>query len=262
MKNSRIPLADLQRSVKGARDLPESTLASVQNYLFRFGFVLQKEAGVDAFTIALERFREYYAESYSLKASLNGGPPIDESVLRVMGLGQCGLFRFDQVVSRAADMQAGKPVVCKWNKKKLKYKLGAGIPGSNGDELIAVQAMLDKWQGLGRVSFAVDDTSPDFEVAWKTADQDFDMTGVTIAHAGIPNCSSFPIPLPLHFDNEETWGGIGYNINGVALHEIGHILGLFDSPTPGTVMHHVFMQPEPDRQFAKEDQDELALRYP
>ena len=83
------------------------------------------------------------------------------------------------------------------------------------------------------------------EVRWQPAnDPDHDMVGGIVAHADWPGkCAvvTHELPKPLHFDVtghawavEETTGA--YDIETIALHEIGHLLGLRHSTVRGSVM--------------------------
>lgn len=62
----------------------------------------------------------------------------------------------------------------------------------------------------------------------------FDGRGGTIAHAFAPTDGRF------HFDEDETWtvgaGAGAFDLGTIALHEIGHLLGLGHSSVPGAIM--------------------------
>jgi hypothetical protein len=85
----------------------------------------------------------------------------------------------------------------------------------------------------------------DIRIEWRpAADPDHSLVGNAIAHSDYPpGCSvvTNDYPKPLHFDDGETWvdGAVegGFDIETVALHELGHLLGLKHNGIPGTVMY-------------------------
>jgi hypothetical protein len=145
--------------------------------------------------------------------------------------------------------------VCAWDRRNLSYQFGTAGAAmittdvSQGVAINAIRRALATWVGAGvgltfRVltgEFAFD---ADIRIEWRqAADPDFSMVGNVVAHADYPpSCSvvTTDYPKPLHFDDGETWvdGAVpgGLDIESVALHELGHLLGLDHSTVAGTVM--------------------------
>jgi len=103
----------------------------------------------------------------------------------------------------------------------------------------------------------------DVIVEWRPAnDPDFSLVGGLIAHADFPpphSLTTSRLPLPLHFDDEEAAWCEGmmpgcFDIQTIALHEIGHLLGLSHSTTPDSVMFPQFKE-----NHARHDLDSLDI---
>ena len=103
--------------------------------------------------------------------------------------------------------------------------------------------------------------NPNIVIDWRNAnDPDHTMVGPTIAHADFPiGCGvvTNTFPRPIHFDDSEHAWSIGAVINAmdvesVALHEIGHILGLAHSNVAGAVMS-TSISPNSTKRILQED---------
>jgi len=110
----------------------------------------------------------------------------------------------------------------------------------------AVAAALATWASVTPITFtllpdcglafdAVDCTAPDIRVGFGTGDHgagandpDFDGPGGTAAHAFFPPPNGSSASGDLHLDDAERWStnGDGVDLQSVALHELGHSLGL------------------------------------
>jgi hypothetical protein len=86
--------------------------------------------------------------------------------------------------------------------------------------------------------------NPNFSIAWLSGDHgdgnSFDGPGRILAHAFYPPPCGGAHSGKMHFDEDESWattpGRTDIDQESIALHEIGHLLGLAHSTVPGSVM--------------------------
>ncbi len=146
-------------------------------------------------------------------------------------------------------------VAVAWGTKTLKYHLGR-FSTDLREEICwaAVRRAFDTWEaaGVGLDFVRVTEVAEaNIAIHWGPAeDPDLGASGMrggTLAHADFPPGASIlreshaRDQLPLHFDDSEhVWvdGAVfnAFDIETVALHEIGHCLGLYHSNVRGAVM--------------------------
>ncbi|HBH54692.1 MAG TPA: hypothetical protein DDY91_22645 [Planctomycetaceae bacterium] len=209
-----------------------AAVGEMQSYLKRFGYLNRNESiklgTLDDQTIdALKSFQRFLG--------LDPTGRTDAATLKAFLQKRCGL----------PDSPVAFQAVGPWTRRNLSYAFGnltnqvTAVAAQT-----AIQNALNTWQGAGvGLSFTQVQTSqnPDILIEWRPAnDPDLNMTGTILAHADFPPGFSIIVkglPLPVHFDNSETWAiGANTDIQTVALHELGHILGLGHSSVAGAVM--------------------------
>jgi len=228
------------------------SVVEVQNFLKRFGYFI--DAVAEGLTPERGRLDEVtvralvdYQRFYSV------GPDdgsLDASTRELMAAPRCGM----------PDVYPGPTprylIVCAWRLRSFSYEFGnvtTDVSVLTEFAKNAVRRAFATWAAAGvGLSFQekVWPGAPaDFRVDWRqAADPDTNMVGNIVAHSDFPRgCSAVTNipPKPLHFDDEEhTWadGAVPgkLDIETVALHEIGHLMGLAHTatnPPAGNVMY-------------------------
>jgi hypothetical protein len=226
-------------------------VAGVQRYLQKYGYLnagFKLELLDDPTQEALREFQR--------RRQIQENGEINIDTIRKMMEPRCGMKDIAQRLLDIGDNDGSASSGCSYKGfKKLTYGFRNFDAGTHLDEelikSIISEAFL-KWEAIIEIPFVGPSpvTASDFSIGWykrmhKINDipcNNFDNTGGDIGHAFPPAPCSPKLAGECHFDADESWeaitsGGV-LNLNIVALHEIGHLLGLVGhSDTIGDVMH-------------------------
>lgn len=240
-------------------------VTALQTLLTQFGY-LRGSYDPDQFCPATQRAVRRFQRFYGLKCDGIAG-----SITKgLMEESRCGVT--DIPVSPGGTA-LGAPFVlrgCKYQRNDLTYAFINGtsdLPGGREREI--VQQAFRAWEGVANLRFSeVQATqNPDFRIAWRSGNHGdgsgFDGPGNTLAHAFFPPPCGGPNAGDMHFDEAETWiedpSENGILLLQVAIHEIGHLLGLSHSQDNSAIMFAFY---SPDRvNLAQDDIDGITTLY-
>ena len=247
------------------RDVENEEVAALQAILTTFGY-LRGTYEPGRFCRFTERAVRRYQRFYGLKSDGIVGPITKQNLERP----RCGV---PDIFVNARGAGVSAPYVlrgCEYNRQLLTYAFLNGTDDLTGErERQIVRQAFDAWANIADLRFTEVQPveSPDFRIAWRLGDhgdgESFDGPGNTLAHAFFPPPCGGPNAGDLHFDEGEVWiedpGDNGIVLQHVAIHEIGHLLGLSHSQDETAIMYAYY---SPERgQLAQDDIDGIRALY-
>nr|XP_023026184.1 matrix metalloproteinase-2-like [Leptinotarsa decemlineata] len=233
--------------------LQESKFAQIPSgealkFLKRFGYVqedngeseaLYTEEGISDIIKTMQRF-----------GAIEETGVFDNATLKLMSSPRCGV----PDIIRSSRQKRFVLGPSGWEKRNLTYYLANWSPKLGEDMIVKnIQKALDIWADYGRLHFRrVLNPDADIIVAFGSGYHGdifpFDGPGNILAHAFFPSTHD-PMGGDIHFDDDEMWvDGIenkeGTQFFAVALHELGHSLGLAHTPVESSVMFPYYKLPE------------------
>lgn len=231
----------------------------IQEYLKEFGYLNSEiyEKGIldDLTSVALAKYQKFF--------NLPHTGIFDVITKDSMTKPRCGL---------PDNSELDFSITCKWeNKTELTYAFGVTTSDISGSTPFqAVRNAFLTWQNCIPLNFREVNSSqsPDIFIEWRASpDSDHNMGATTLAHADYPPKCGFinkTLPRPLHFNENISWciGTIKdqYDIESVALHEIGHLLGLGHSNDANSIMFAT-INPNTIKKMSKDDLDGVRSLY-
>ncbi|KAK8497454.1 hypothetical protein V6N12_016978 [Hibiscus sabdariffa] len=234
-------------------------LHKLKKYLQNFGYLTYKNKthfDDDDFDETLESAVRTYQLNYNLKASGS----LDANTVSRMMRPRCAVADIVNGTSRMRSARKrhrhsgselfhtvshysffdGEP---RWPASKYSLTF-AFLPGTRDDAINPVSRAFQTWAENTHFSFSrtEDYVNADIRVSFESGEHgdgsSFDGPGGTLAHAFAPINGTF------HYDAEEPWSVMpdpgAYHLETLALHEIGHLLGLGHSSIQGAIMYPTF----------------------
>ncbi|KAK4875143.1 hypothetical protein RN001_011565 [Aquatica leii] len=227
----------------------------VINYLVRFGYVEKERSyNKDQVKEGLKKLQQFFG--------LPVTGVVDDATLELIKKPRCGVPDIMTNHTRYVIGSAG------FNKKSITYKFGRYSPKVSSASVDAdVKFALGLWGASGGLTFSIANSNADILLDFVTKVHNdpypFDGPSGVLAHAFYPPTS---YSGDVHFDEEENWKimtapSTGIDFFSVAVHELGHSLGLDHSTVASAVMYPTYQYIPKSRGLDNDDKLGIAAIY-
>ncbi|XP_055914227.1 matrix metalloproteinase-2-like isoform X2 [Eupeodes corollae] len=245
-------LFDFGYGAPAGRNLPSMEVPPPKliNFMRRFGYLEPNPSDSEALyheVAIIEAIRNI--QKYG---AINQTGELDRPTLQLLSSPRCGVPDIEsQSRSRSKRYIIGAR---SWQKRKIRYYIANWSAKMQRDQIERdLEKAFNMWSRYNRLKFQrVDDTSADIIVGFGSSyhgdNYPFDGPGNILAHAFYPyEMGSYGGDI--HFDEDENWVENSTNLSdgvdfySVALHELGHSLGLAHSPVYSSIMFPYYKGP-------------------
>ena len=194
---------------------------------------------------------ESAVRKFQLQHGLNVSGAVDAATLKLMQQPRCG-FPDQPVGNDAATVGEFVAQGSRWASNTISYRFTNSTPDlSVNDQRAAIRGALGRWAAVTPLTFVENATGGDMLISWASGDHgdgnSFDGPSGILAHCFYPPPGGGSLAGDAHFDEAETWSvntpPTGIDLPTVALHELGHGLGLNHSNVTSAVMYAYYGGP-------------------
>ncbi|KAJ7974492.1 metalloendoproteinase 2-MMP-like [Quillaja saponaria] len=259
-------------------------LIEVKQYLKRFGYLNHGDHDDNSninLTGEFDENLESALKQYQQFNNLDVTGKLDANTIKQILIPRCGVPDiFDQTSSKHNHYKPNNPTIDfvshyvffpqkeRWNSSTRNFTYSIHpVPEKVGIDKVrnAVASALRNWAAVTQFSFqeGAEGQKTDLVIGFYSRDHGdgsaFDGPGNVLAHAFPPENGNF------HYDADERWSDNPakdeYDLETVALHELGHVLGLEHSQDPNSVMVPFIGAGVIKRTLGKDDADGMHALY-